>query len=185
MVDWATLVAAGIGGLFGVGASLGSVELERRRQAVQADRELLTSAVVDTLRSMQRYMREILSLAYARGAPYTRHVVDGVEHVFPGADERLPHQETFDQVISDWNSSLHRLLIVAPPKIVDLSRELDTELDRLLDQAIDSVWSREAFRAERIRAGELVADLVHESRRATGAGAIRIENAWTWAEAVA
>ena len=182
VIDWGTLVAAAIGGLFGVGAAVGAVELQRRRQSVQWQREILTQASSDTLRLMQRYMREILSLAYTDCPPYTRKVIDGVEHVFPGADSRLPEQNTFDQVISDWNGALHQLLITAPPRLVALSRDLDKELDRLLDLAIENRRSREAFRAERVRSGRLAAEFVEEARRATGAAPFPIENVWTWAE---
>jgi hypothetical protein len=182
VIDWATLAAAGLGGLFGVGASIVGVELQQRRQSAQLQREFLTRAVGDVLQCMQRYMREVLSLAYVDGVPYTREVIDGVEHVFPGAERRLEAQETFDNVVSDWNGSLHRLLVTAPPDLVQVSRALDAELDRLLDLAIDHRWSREQFRTERKYAGQLAAQLVASSRRATGAHRVSIENVWTWAE---
>jgi hypothetical protein len=133
---------------------------------------------------MQRYMREILSLAYGTHPPYHREVIDGVEHVFPRQNVRDdPSQdERFDHVISEWNSSMHQLLVTAPAEIVMLSRRIDTELDRLLDLAIDEQWSREAFRAERVEVGELVAQFVNVARSATGADKLDVENVWTWAD---
>ena len=63
-----------------------------------------------------------------------------------------------------------------------LSRRIDTELDGLLDLAIDEQWSREAFRAERVEVGELVAQFVNVARSATGADILDVENVWTWAD---
>lgn len=183
VLDFPALSAALLGGLLGVGASLGGVELARRRQAGQWERELLVAIVGEALKSMQRYMREILSLAYGDGPPYRREVIDGVEHVFPRASSRPREQDaTFDEVVSDWNSALHKLLVSAPPTVVRLSRAIDHELDRLLDLAIDGDWSREGFRSERVEVGRLVAELVVETRSAAGAPPVAVTNAWTWAD---
>lgn len=186
MIDWGTLMAASVGGLLGIGASIGGVELARRRQADQWQQELLMQVCGDALKSMQRYMREILNLAFADGPPYRREVVDGVEHVFPEGNTRGPAKdETFDLVVSDWNSSMHQLLVTAPAEIVSLSREVDAELDRLLDLAIDQKWSREAFRQERIGLGITLGEFVRQSRQRTGADEIVIANVWTWADGLA
>jgi hypothetical protein len=123
-------------------------------------------------------MQEILSLAYGSHPLYHREVIDGVEHV-RGDPSR---NGGFDYVIPEWNSSMHQLFVTAPAEIVMLSPQIDTELDRRLDLAIDEQWSREAFRAERVEVGKLVAQFVNVARSATGADNLDAEKVWTWAD---
>ncbi len=183
MIDSPTLVAALIGGFLGIGASVGGVELARRRQADQWQRELLASACSGALKAVQRYMREILNIAFSEATRYRRELVDGVEQVFPDGQFRDPLQEaTFDRVVSDWNSSMHELLIVAPPELISLSRKIDCELDRLLDLAIEERWSREGFRSEREAVGQLIAQFANQARHSTGAARVALDNVWTWAD---
>ncbi len=183
VVDVGTLVAASLGGVLAIAGGVVSVVVRRWQEQRHWYREHQIQLVGEAMAAAQRIMRIITTIAYGEPRPYDQLTTPGDSPASPGV--YYPGGDGSDDLydaMTEWNSALHRLLISAPSEIVRRTREIDLELDRLLDAAYDRRWSREAFRAERVLAGRLLLDLGKSARTHSGFGDLQVdgESIWTW-----
>ena len=157
LVGGALAIAGGLVGVYATGLG------ESRRW--HRDAQLRVSTTL--LSSLQEVMRLQIDAAYLEEKP---------QRGGPRGDQT----SAYHKATIKWNSSIYAALLVSSPKVVELVHDMDIEVDRLLNRALEKRWSRADFRAERRALGRLAADYVNASRAEIGWSRAPIESVWAW-----
>ena len=161
------LLATLVGGALAIAGGLVGVLATHRSESSRWRRDAQLRVSTELLSSLQEVIRRMIDLAYLTDKP-----VRGT----PTAASSAYHQATIG-----WNSSIYAALLVSPPKLAALVQNLDREVDRLLERAVEKRWSRVDFRDERRALGRLAADYLNASRAEVGWSPVPIESVWAWA----
>ena len=122
----------------------------------------------ELLNSLQEVIRPMIHLAYLTEKP-PRPTLTFAASAY--------HEATVK-----WNSSIYAALLVSPPKIANMVQDLDREVDRLTERAMEKSWPRTEFREERRSIGRLAASYLNASRAEIGWPPIPIDSVWAWDE---
>lgn len=166
-----TLLAALIGGGLAIAGGFAGAFATDRRERSRWRRDAQLRVSTELLSSLQQVIRRMIHLAYLTEKP-------------PQPTPLVPAATGYHEASVVWNSSIYAALLVSPPRIASMVQDLDREVDRLLEQALDKPWSRMEFREERRSLGRLAAAYLNASRAETGWPPIPIETVWAWDEAI-
>ena len=165
-----TLLAALVGGALAIAGGLAGAFATDRSERSRWRRDAQLRVSTELLSSLQEVIRRMIHLAYLTEKPPQPTLV--------------PASSAYHGASVGWNSSIYAALLVSPPKIADMVQNLDREVDRLLEQALEKPWSRAEFREERRALGRLAAAYLNASRAETGWSPIPIETVWAWDEVI-
>jgi len=162
------VLAALVGGALAIFGGLAGAFAAGHRELNRWKRDTQLRLSTELLGSLQQVVRRMMHLAYLKEKP--------------AAATSTPAKLAYHDAVASWNSSIHAALLVCPPKIVGLVRDLDREVDRLIGRALEKQWSRLEFREERRALGQLAAEYLNESRAEAGWPPIRLDTIWSWDE---
>jgi hypothetical protein len=158
-------LAALVGGLLtivgGIAAVLATGRGVRSQWRIDTQRKVST----EVLSALQKLVRHINDIAYLADKQ---------------SDDAEKAWSAYGAAVTEWNSARHAALLVSPPKIVALLQHLDKEADWLVDRAMTKQWSKDAFRKERNRLGQLAADYLDAGRVETGWPPLHLKSLWEW-----
>jgi hypothetical protein len=160
------LLATFLGGALAIAGGLVGVLATHRSESSRWRRDAQVRASTELLSSLQEVIRRMIDLAYLAEKPARGS---------PTGSSSAYHEATIG-----WNSSIYAALLVSPPKLAALVQNLDREVDRLLERALEKQWSRIDFREERRGLGRLAADYLNASRAEVGWSPVPIESVWAW-----
>jgi hypothetical protein len=171
-VSWQTsamnaLLATFLGGALAIAGGLVGVLATHRSESSRWRRDAQLRASTELLSSLQEVIRRMIDLAYLTEKP-TRGSPAG----------RTP--SAYHEATIGWNSSIYAALLVSPPDLAALVQNLDREVDRLLERALEKQWSRTDFREERRGLGRLAANYLNASRAEVGWSPVPIDSVWAW-----
>ena len=167
-------IAGGMLAIIGtlIGAFAGRYgERERWRRDMQI--ELSTNA----LATLQRLIRATIDLAYVELAPRDTAVVD--------TPAQREIRTGFEGAVTAWNAAMYAVLVGGDEVLSQSVRGLDKEVDELTGAAFTQRWDRAAFRAERQRIGEMMAEHVNLARERAGLPRLTLRTIWSWADSAA
>jgi len=160
------LLATLLGGVLAIAGGLVGVLATHRSESNRWRRDAQLRVSTELLSSLQEVIRRMIDLAYLTEKPARGN---------PTGSPSAYHEATIG-----WNSSIYAALLMSPPKLATLVHNLDREVDRLLDRALEKKWSRIGFREERRHLGRLAADYLNASRAEVGWSPVPIESVWAW-----
>jgi hypothetical protein len=161
------LLATFLGGALAIAGGLVGVLATHRSESSRWRRDAQLRTSTELLSSLQEVIRRMIDLAYLTEKP-ARGSTTG----------RTP--SAYHEATIGWNSSIYAALLVSPPNLAALVQNLDREVDRLLERALEKQWSRIDFREERRRLGRLAANYLNASRAEVGWSPVPIDSVWAW-----
>lgn len=167
------VVSALAGGLLAIVGTLVGTFAGRRGERVRWRRDLQIELSINALASLQRLIRATIDLAYVELAPRDTGVVD--------TPAQREVRSSFEAAVTAWNSAMYAVLVGGDELLGYSVRELDREIDKLTGAAFTRQWDRVAFRAERQRIGEMMAEHVDLARERAGLPRLALQTIWSWA----
>lgn len=168
------VVSALAGGTLAIVATMVGIRAGHRSEHNQWRRDIQIQLATEALSALQQLIRVTIDLAYSDLPPRSAGGVDT-------PDQRdLRHR--FENACTAWNAAMHGVLIGADKAIGVCIRELDREVDRLMDAALSRSWDRDTFRAERRQIGEAMARYVDLVRDRAGLPGLQLGTIWTWVD---
>jgi hypothetical protein len=158
---WFGLLGVVVGGvitlLIAIAQDRSTRDKEERVQRLAAAQEVLGA--------LQELNRRIIDLARIETASHNSR------------DWPELHQATIR-----WSSARYAATLIAPTSQIELLEEIDSETDRVMDEALGRVWASRDFRAVRERLGELGAKYLNLVRTAENLNPSGITSLWPWAD---
>jgi hypothetical protein len=155
----ATLLGAIVGGLLATVAAWFGSSAANRHQSWQWQLDLAVRLDTEMLSALQELQRA----------------------VFDNATTDMEHKrKSFPDEATRWNASQFALLLRGSRERTALLRDLDLEIDRMASLSKERVFDREAFRAERIHLGRLMATYIEQSRKHYDLPPLKLDTVWTW-----
>jgi hypothetical protein len=155
-----------LGGLLAISGGLVGIGLSDRRERSRWLRDTQLQATTNLLSALQLLVRRMINLAY----------LSPTESVDPAS----PVVAAFHEATVEWNKALYGALLIAPPGVATEIPELDREVDRLVDLAVASIWTRSDFRNERTRLGRMAAAHLKLARTVARLPDIDLHSIWAW-----
>jgi hypothetical protein len=159
------IVTTLLGGLLAISGGLVGVGLSDRRERSRWLRDTQLQATTNLLSALQLLVRRMINLAYLSPSE--------------SVDPTSPVVAAFHEAV-EWNKALYGGLLIAPPDVAAEIPELDREVDRLVDLAVASVWTRSDFRNERTRLGRMAAAHLKLARTVARLPDIDLHSIWAW-----
>ena len=147
------LLAAAAGAGAGAVGSLAVDALRRRHEAARWYHENQLRLAGDALAAVQQLLAVLVTIA---ASPLDEAAVERHDNAEVSADFYAAHFR--------WTEAWHRLHLSSPARLTELVRDIDDEIVRLQRLAFGPERTREAFRPERRRIGELMANLIKQTR---------------------
>ena len=141
-------------------------ESRRRRE----DRHLELS--VAALGALQRLVRVTIDVAYSDLEPGTPVRVDTAE--------QAELRSEYHRAITGWNAAMYGVLVGADAEAARSVRQIDVEVDSIIEAALERRWDRPSFRARRARLGELMAVHIDIARSQAHLPLLELGSVWTW-----
>ena len=138
-----------------------------RRGRVEWRRQARLDAARRAVRALQTLNREITTLAIS-----DKLSIDGIG----------PEWEPFHSATIEWNAARHEGALISPDPEWLVLGQLDQEVDRVLELAVTRQWEATAFRAQRMRLGQLASDYIRLARATASEGSSSLSSIWTWAD---
>jgi hypothetical protein len=158
-------LAALVGGLLTIAGGLAAVLVTGRGVRSQWRKDTQLKVGTEVLNALQKRVSAINDLAY----------LDDKE-----SNEGEKAWSVECAAVMEWNNARHAALLVSPPEVAALLRDLDGQSDSLLGRAMAKQWTLEEFRKERDSLGRLAANYVDAVRAATGWPPLQLRSLWMW-----
>lgn len=158
------LIGAVVGGLLTALGAFLITTIQDRRAEDRSAREQRLVAAREVLAALQELNRRMIDVAR----------VDTSDH------HERPWPELHVGTIR-WNAARLSAALVAPQSEIELLQRIDSESDRVMDQALTKRWQSRDFRAQREQLGELGAEYLNLVRVNEGLPITKIESIWPWA----
>jgi hypothetical protein len=131
------------------------------------------------LSALQLLMRRMTNVAYLSSDEWKDATALDPEK-WDDRDPSSPTVAAFVETTVQWNSAIHTALLISPPSVAAKIPPLDREVDRLLELAIERIWTRTEFRRERLQLGRMAAEYLNLARNLAGLPNIELPSIWTW-----
>ena len=155
------VMAAIAGGMLAIIGTLVGVFAGRRGERERWRRDLQIELSTNALATLQRLIRATIDLAYVELAPRGEPAV-----VDTPAQREI--RTAFEAAVTAPNAAMYAVLVGGDEVLSHSVRKLDREIDELTGTAFTRQWDRAAFRAERQRIGEMMAEHVNLARERAG-----------------